>query len=85
MTSPKKMMDAVLRGSSDRNIRYGDLCSLLDALGFEHRNKGSHRIYWRDDLEEIINLQPRSDGKAKPYQVKQVRQMITRYNLTVRP
>jgi len=32
--------------------------------------------------EEILNLQPKS-GKAKPYQVKQVRGVILKYNLTL--
>jgi hypothetical protein len=33
---------------------------------------------------EIINLQPR-DGKAKAYQVKQVRGLITSYGLAEEP
>jgi hypothetical protein len=31
-------------------------------------------------VEEILNLQPRG-GKGKPYQVKQVRDVILKYNL----
>jgi hypothetical protein len=42
---------------------------------------GSRRIFRRADVEEILNLQPRGDGKAKPYQVKQVRAIILKYRL----
>jgi hypothetical protein len=49
-------------------------------LGFEQRIKGDHFIFSREGVDEIINLQPL--GKmSKPYQVKQVRQIILKYNL----
>jgi len=41
---------------------------------------GSHRIFYKEGVEEIINIQPKG-GKAKPYQVKQVRQIISKYKL----
>lgn len=56
------------------------LCALLDALGFSERVRGDHHIFTRGDIEEILNLQPR-DGKAKAYQVRQVRGVILRYKL----
>ena len=49
-------------------------------MGFTVRIKGSHHIFFRDDVEEIINLQP-DKNKAKPYQVKQVRDIILRNKL----
>lgn len=49
-------------------------------LGFELRQKGSHYILTKDGIEEIINLQPKN-GKAKAYQVKQVREIIIKYSL----
>jgi hypothetical protein len=42
---------------------------------------GSHRIFFRDGVVEILNLQPRPDGTAKPYQVRQVRDVILKYGL----
>lgn len=42
--------------------------------------KGSHHIYYREDIPEIVNIQP-NGSKAKPYQVKQVRQIIVKYKL----
>ncbi|HKR63597.1 MAG TPA: type II toxin-antitoxin system HicA family toxin [Thermoanaerobaculia bacterium] len=50
-------------------------------LGFELRAAGSHHILSKEGVAEIFNLQPRSDGTAKPYQVKQVRQVFIRYRL----
>jgi hypothetical protein len=50
------------------------------AVGFEERIRGSHHIFTRDGIEEILNLQPRR-SRAKPYQVKQVRNVIVRYRL----
>lgn len=49
-------------------------------MGFHERVKGSHHIYVRDGVEEIINLQSKG-AKAKPYQVKQVRGLILKYRL----
>ena len=59
----------VLRGSSDANIRFADLRGLLLTLGFTERIKGSHHIFTREGVAEILNLQPRN-AMAKPYQVK---------------
>ncbi len=80
MTAILKILTAVLDSGRDNNIPFTDLQRVLDYLGFEHRIKGSHFIYWHNDVEEIINIQP--DGnKAKAYQVKQVRDIIRKYRL----
>jgi hypothetical protein len=42
--------------------------------------KGNHHILWKEDVAEILNLQPRGTA-AKAYQVKQVRSVIVRYKL----
>jgi hypothetical protein len=49
-------------------------------LGFEERIRGSHHIFTKSGIEEILNLQPKG-SHSKPYQVKQVRQVILRYKL----
>ena len=71
----------VLRGSSDANIRFAELCSLLSRLGFAERIKGSHHIFTHERVAEILNVQPRN-SLAKPYQVKQVRRVLVQYKLT---
>jgi len=74
MSRLSKILDQILRGKSDANIDFDDLRSLLDALEFRERVRGSHHIFTRNGVSEIINLQPRG-SKAKPYQVRQVRQV----------
>ncbi|MGD0500885.1 MAG: type II toxin-antitoxin system HicA family toxin [Bryobacteraceae bacterium] len=69
-----------MRGSSDAGIRFDDLRTLLRRLGFAERIKGSHHIFTREGVDEILNLQPRG-SMAKPYQVKQVRKALVQYKL----
>ena len=76
----KQILLQVLQGNADANIRFEDLRSLLKALGFAERINGSHHIYTKSEVAEILNLQPRGSF-AKPYQVKQVRNVIVRYKL----
>jgi hypothetical protein len=80
MANASKTLQRVLTGTADTNIRFDDLRLLLQHLSFTERIRGSHHIFTRDDVEEILNLQPRG-AMAKPYQVKQVRGVITRYRL----
>ena len=80
MTQRDKILDRVLRGASDTNIRFSELCQLLRDLGFDEWIRGSHHIFTKDGIEEILNLQPRG-SKAKPYQVKQMRNVILKYKL----
>lgn len=76
----EKLLLALMSGAKDRNFQFSDLRLILDRLGFNCRVRGDHFIYTRDDIEEIINIQP-VGSKAKPYQCKQVRQIILKYNL----
>jgi hypothetical protein len=80
VASKDALLVRVLRGSSDSNIAFTDLCGLLRRLGFEERIRGSHHIFSRVDVAEIINIQPLG-AMAKAYQVRQVRQVILRYKL----
>lgn len=70
----------ILSGRSDENVDFTDLRRLLHKLGFDERIRGSHHIFTKDDVEEIINIQPLG-SKAKAYQVKQVRNLILKYKL----
>lgn len=80
MALRRKVLDQILRGAADANISFQSLCSLLHALGFDERIKGSHHIFTKDGIPEILNLQPKG-AKAKAYQVRQVRNVILRYRL----
>lgn len=75
-----KLYQHILTKRSDANVPFTGLCVLLKQLGFQERIRGDHHIFTRDGADEILNLQPRN-SQAKPYQVKQVRDMILRYNL----
>lgn len=75
-----KVKRKILSGSADANVEFSHLRQLLTRLGFEERVKGSHHIFTRDGMEEILNLQPKG-GKAKAYQVKQVRNILVKYRL----
>jgi predicted RNA binding protein YcfA (HicA-like mRNA interferase family) len=76
----EKILGQVLRGGGDQNIAFDDVLYLLASLGFEKRVKGSHHVFSKDGIDEIVNIQP-TGGKAKPYQVKQVRHIIVKYKL----
>lgn len=80
MSKFEKVLLKILRGTSDKNVLFDEVCYLLDSLGFQLRMRGSHHIYFKEGIEEIINLQPKK-SKAKPYQVKQVRNIILKYKL----
>jgi HicA toxin of bacterial toxin-antitoxin, len=76
----EKLLDQIIRGASDSNIRFDDLCNLLRRLGFEERSRGSHHVFRRLGIEEMINLQ-RDGNKAKAYQVRQVRAILAKHKL----
>jgi predicted RNA binding protein YcfA (HicA-like mRNA interferase family) len=83
MGKAEKLAAKILSGRSDRNFAFDDLCYILDRAGFQVRSgKGSHRIYYKDGVAEVINIQPRN-GKAKPYQVKQVRELLLKYKIDI--
>lgn len=75
-----KLIEKVLRGTSDANIAFADIRSLLIHLGFDERIRGSHHIYRKEGIEEKINMQ-RAGNKAKPYQVRQIREILLKYHL----
>jgi len=82
MSKVEKLREKVLLGEADANIDFNDFRKLLTALGFVERIRGGHHIFNRAGIEEIVNIQPKGN-KAKPYQVKQVRNIILKYRLGV--
>jgi predicted RNA binding protein YcfA (HicA-like mRNA interferase family) len=82
MSKFEKLIFSLLSGNSDNNFSINDLHNILLNLDFFVREgKGSHTIYKKDGVPELINLQSTKDGKAKPYQVKQVRNIIVKFKL----
>lgn len=80
MSKYAKLLLQILGGFSDTNVMFDSLRHLLLKLGFSERIRGSHHIFAKEGVSEILNLQEKS-GKAKPYQVKQVREVIVKYRL----
>jgi hypothetical protein len=80
MSKYGKLIQRILSGAADGNIEFEDLRQLLVRMGFEERVRGSHHIYARVGVDEIINIQP-IGAKAKRYQVKQVREMMLKYRM----
>ena len=70
----------ILSGNQDTNIKFRDIQKLLEYYNFSCRIKGDHYIYTRDDIYEIINIQP-NGNKAKAYQIKQIRYIFMKYKL----
>ena len=83
MSRRERLVRTILGGHSDGNIRFGELRALMRYLGFEERVRGSHHLYDKEGVVEIVNLQSRG-GRAKPYQVRQVRRLILKYKLGAR-
>lgn len=76
MSKSDKTYEKVMSGTANANVSFGDLCNLMIKLGFTERVKASHYIYIKQGVPDIVNLQAARDGKAKPYQVRQVRDLI---------
>ena len=82
MPTNEKILQSIMSGTQDRNIKFRDLQKLLETLGFDCRIKGDHFIYTYHGTPEIINIQS-NKGMAKPYQVKQIRNYIIKYRLSL--
>ena len=78
---PRKLLQKAL--SSPANLHFDEACALARAFGFHlSRVSGSHHIFARQGVRELVNLQ-QVGGKAKPYQVKQLLDLVERYNLSL--
>jgi hypothetical protein len=80
MGKHENLYEHILMRRSDSNVPFDGLRALLNVLGFDERIRGDHHIFTMSAVHEILNLQPK-EGRGKPYQVKQVRDVILKYNL----
>ncbi len=76
----RKLLERILGGRSDASIPFEQTRTLLKALGFSESIRGSHHKFIREGVKELINLQE-VEGKCKPYQVRQMREVLLKYNL----
>ena len=76
MMNPRSgIRERILGGLADKNIRFDDVRLFLLRLEFAERVRGSHHIFRREGIREMINLQ-RDGSHVKPYQVRQVRRIL---------
>ena len=75
----QKILKKILGGS--KNIRFGDMVRLVEGFGFElSRTEGSHHIFFRPDIPELVNLQ-NVKGQAKIYQIRQFLKLVEKHDL----
>jgi len=61
------------------NVRFDDACKAAINIGFLLRGQsGSHKTYARPNESLLLNFQ-NVQGKAKPYQVRQLIEMMDKY------
>lgn len=82
MSKFEKTVFKILSGTSDNNLLFKELVNVLKHFNFSERIKGSHPIFYKNNIEEILNIQKNKDGNSKAYQVKQVRELMLKYKLT---
>ena len=81
MSRYDKIRANILSGNSDKNISESEMTFFLSKIGATHkRTRGSHMQYSIDGIPELINIQPQN-GKIKPYQVKEIRNIVNQYKL----
>lgn len=75
----RKLLRSIVQNR--KNVHFQDMVSLVMSVGFRlDRTNGSHSIFVRNDIAEIVNLQ-NVNGEAKPYQIKQFLALVEKYNL----
>ena len=78
MTKRDKLTEKILEGNSDGNITFEEITQFLLSRGYSvKRVRGSH-YHFRKDGSQPFNLQASENGKAKRYQVKQIRDYFTK-------
>ena len=75
----RKLLQKIIGGS--KNIRFTEMVNLVEGFGFKlSRTDGSHHIFTRTDIPELVNLQD-VNGQAKPYQIRQFLKLVEKHNL----
>jgi hypothetical protein len=69
MAPKRKLLLEALNNPTGRRFR--EFTSLIEAFAFTlTRITGSHHIFSRPEVLEIVNAQPTKDGKAEDYRVR---------------
>jgi hypothetical protein len=81
MPNASKIRAALLNPAKDYNHRFGDVVFFLESTGWRKRITGSHHIFTRAGVPVLVNLQPEKNGRAKFYQIRQVRATLISHHL----
>jgi len=77
MTKHDKLLQLVFNVTAA--IRFEDACKIAEMIGFSRKSgQGSHVVYGKEDEMTLLNFQNRN-GMIKPYQVRQLRDMVKKY------
>lgn len=78
MSRNQKLIAAIR--NNPRDVRFDDALRAAELIGFTAAGgSGSHRAFARPGEAMQLNFQEAKGGKAKPYQVRQLIEMIERY------
>jgi hypothetical protein len=68
--------------ANPRSLRFAELKTLCQCAGLQHdRTSGSHLIFRRNAPFFLLSIQRMPDGRAKPYQVRQLIELIETHKL----
>ncbi len=77
----QKLLEKAL--NSPQHLRFAEVMKLAQGFGFQlARVRGSHHILKRPGIPELLNFQ-NVGGKAKPYQVRQLLELVELYDLSL--
>jgi hypothetical protein len=77
----EKTRSALGDPNRDYGHRFADVIRFLKQSGWKMRIKGDHHLFTRPGIPLLLNLQPEKSGKAKAYQIHQVREALERFRL----
>jgi predicted RNA binding protein YcfA (HicA-like mRNA interferase family) len=81
MNKAEKVKLRLLAGQGYHNFAFSDLQLLLKSLGFRlDRQEGSHQAWRHSIIPQAVNIQS-VHGQCKPYQLRQIRDIIKEHNL----
>ena len=82
MAKRSKIFEKLISGS--KNISFSEFISLLEGFGYiMERIHGSHNVFKHPNVPQLLSTQPRKDGKAKPYQLRQFLKQVEEYQLNL--
>ncbi|MGH8019396.1 MAG: type II toxin-antitoxin system HicA family toxin [Opitutaceae bacterium] len=81
MNKAEKLKARLLARQGYHNFSFADARAMLKGLGFRlDRQEGSHQVWQHPAVAAPVNIQD-FKGKAKPYQLDQIRKIVREHKL----